>query len=66
MKIEIGSETKNIEIRTPQQFAAATRNPLLSAQVFSVTSTQEHANLLTKLGSTVRPYAVCMLTVSGK
>lgn len=66
MKIEIGSGTKNIEIRTPQQFADATRNPLLSAQLFSVTSTQEHANLLTKLRSTVRPYTVCVLTASRK
>ena len=66
MKIEIGSETKNIEIRTPQQFAAATRNPLLSAQVFTVTDAHQHTDLLKKLGSAIRPYAVCVLTVSGK
>ena len=67
MKIEIGSQTKTIEIRTPQQFvAAATRNPMLNAQVFSVTDAHQHNDLLKKLGSTVRPYALCVLTVSGK
>ena len=37
MKIEIGSGTKNIEIRTPQQFANATRHSMLHAQVYSIT-----------------------------
>ena len=66
MKIEIGSETKNIETRTPQQFANAMRHPLLSAQVFTVTDAHHHNELVKKLGSTVRPYALCVLTVSGK
>ena len=66
MKIEIGSGTKNIEIRTPQQFTVATKHPMLNTQVFSVTDAHQHTDLLKKLGSTVRPYAVCVLTVSGK
>ena len=63
MKIEIGSGTKNIETKTPHQFTDATRNPLLSAKVFSVTTAREHADLIQKLGSTVRPYALCLLMV---
>ena len=63
MKIEIGSETKNIEIRTPQQFANAMRNPMLSAQVFTVTDANHHNELLKLLNRTARPYAFCMLVV---
>ena len=64
MKIEIGSQTKNIEIKTPQQFvAAATRNTLLSAQVFNVTDAHQHNELVKLLNTTVRPYAVSLLVV---
>ena len=63
MKIEIGSETKNIEIRTPQQFSNATRHSMLRAQVFSVTTTRDHADLIKTLGLTGRPYAVSLLVV---
>ena len=63
MKIEIGSETKNIEIRTPQQFANATRHPMLSAQVFTVTDAHHHNELLKLLNRTARPYAVSLLVV---
>ena len=63
MKIEIGSQTKNIEIKTPQQFTNAMRNPLLSAQVFSVTDAHHHNELVKLLNRTARPYAVSLLVV---
>ena len=64
MKIEIGSETKNIEIRTPQQFANAMRNPMLSAQVFTMTDANHHNELLKLLNRTAR--TICLLHVGGE
>ncbi len=64
MKIGIGSGTKTVEMKTLKHFTDATRNPMFSTQVFSVTDAKEHAELLKKLNTTPRPYAVGLLVVS--
>ena len=63
MRLQIGPTTKQIETKTPTQFAAAMKSPLLDARCVSVTDASDHAALLKMLNTTPRPYAVCVLTV---
>jgi len=64
MRINIGATTKNIEMKTPTNFASAIKSPLLTPSVVSaVTSSAEHTALIKLLNSTSRPYAICVLSV---
>jgi hypothetical protein len=63
MRLNVGPTTKQIETKTPTQFASAMKSPLLDARCVSVTDASDHAALLKLLNTTPRPYAVCLLTV---
>jgi hypothetical protein len=63
MRLNVGPTTKQIETRTPAQFASAMKSPLLDARCVTVTDASDHAALLKLLNTTPRPYAVCLLTV---
>ena len=63
MRLQIGPTTKQIETKTPTQFANAMKSPLLESRCVSVTDASDHAALLKMLNTTPRPYAVCLLTV---
>jgi hypothetical protein len=63
MRLNVGPTTKQIETKTPSQFAGAMKNPLLEPHCVTVTDASDHADLLKMLNTTPRPYAVCLLTV---
>ena len=46
MKIEIGSQTKTIDLSTPQRFARALTSPDLTATVTTVVTASDHTALL--------------------
>ena len=62
MKIEIGSQTKTIDLSTPQRFARALTSPDLTATVTTVVTASDHTALLRTLNQTSREYAVCVVT----
>ena len=63
MRLNVGPTTKQIETKTPAQFATAMKNPMLEPHCLTVTDASDHAALLKLLNTTPRPYAVCLLTV---
>jgi hypothetical protein len=63
MRLNVGPTTKQIETKTPAQFASAMKSPLLDVRCLTVTDASDHAALLKLLNTTPRPYAVCLLTV---
>mgnify|MGYP003350055217 FL=1 len=49
MRLQIGPTTKQIETKTPTQFASAMKSPMLDARCVSVTDASDHAALLKML-----------------
>jgi len=52
-----------VDIKTPSTFARAiTSQQLVSSAITQVLNATDHSALLKKLQTTVRPYAVCLVT----
>lgn len=65
MKLSIGASTKHIAMSTPNDFTAAMRSPLLTANVSSIIDASDHTALVKYLHNVPRPYAICILTTKG-
>ena len=63
MKVPKGNSVVTVPMTTEADFIAATKNPLFAnGTVYAVESAGDWNTLLRMLQSTVRPFAVCVVT----
>ena len=63
MKVPKGNSVVNVPMTTEADFIAATKNPLFAnGAVYAVETGQDWTSLVRMLQSTVRPFAVCVVT----
>jgi hypothetical protein len=63
MKIPRGKTTEELPMKTPSDFATATKKAGFRTEVLSVETANDYASLIRLLGSLVRPFAVNILTI---
>lgn len=63
MKIPRGKTTEELPMKTAADFTNASKKAGTKTQVFAVENANDYTSLIRLLGSSVRPFAVALLTV---